>query len=578
MTAQDSVTPPIRLWPGLALVAVAVTCVFLFPVIAPRSMLHFVGGLGGPGLCSLGVLVWWLGFSRVKGVYRWLPVLLFVVIASAIMGVFYGDAPLTVLLFGYPFVALVWVLWLAVSRPANQFIQLSGLLGVIVGGWALFSLVRIGETDADIRPELSWRWEPTKLETFKDARNQLAEAKNVDALEAVAPGDWPEFRGRKRDGVVTGISIETDWDQHPPELLWRHRVGPGWGTFSVVGDRIFTQEQVDENQEAVVCYLAKTGERVWEHKYDARFYEQIAGVGPRGTPTIAGGKAYSLGGSGVLTCLNAEDGTPVWTRNVPADAGTQPQQWGYSSSPLVYKGIVVVFANGPAGKGTLAYRADSGEIAWTAGQGTFGYSSAQAAKFGGVDQILMFSDVGLESYEPETGKILWKHDWATRGVNRVSQPAIVSETDLLLGTGVGGDQGSQRVRVTKTADGWKTETLWKTRSLKPYFNDGVVHNGYYFGFDDKSFACIDLKDGSRKWKTGTEYGHGQVLLLADQGLLLIQAVDGKVYLLEATPDDHVVVSKFPAVSGKTWNHPVVAHGMLFVRNGYEAAAFQLKTK
>lgn len=570
--------PRIRLWPGLALVVVAIAAFVVFPLIDPRSMLHFFGGIGGPVLCSLGVLGWWLFASRVKGTFRWLPVLLFLAPAVANMALFYRDAPLTVLLFGFPLAALLWVLWLAASRPTNRIVQLSGLLGVIVGAWTLFTMVRIGETDADIRPELSWRWEPTKLDTFKDERAKLAVAVSDGAAVTVAPGDWAEFRGPKRDSILRGVSIETEWTKSPPKLLWKHRVGPGWGTFSVVGDKIFTQEQVDENQEAVVCYLAKTGDRIWEHKYDARFYEQIAGIGPRGTPTVVNGRVYTFGGSGILLCLDAAKGTPIWRRDVPTDNGTKPQQWGYSSSPLVHRGVVVVFANGPSGKGTAAYRADTGEPAWSAGRGTFGYVSGHVASFGGVDQILMISDVGIESYKPDDGTIFWTYDWATRGVNRVSQPAILSETDLLIGTGVGGDQGLRRVRISKTGETWSTETVWKTRNLKPYFNDGVVHDGHFYGFDDKSFACIDLKDGSQKWKTGQQYGHGQVLLLADQGLLVVQAVDGKVVLVRATPEEHDEIAKFPALAGKTWNHPVIAHGKLFVRNGIEAAAYELTTK
>ncbi len=570
--------PRIRLWPGLALVLASIVAYIVFPLIDPRSMLHFAGGIGTPVFCSIGVLVWWMWGSRVKGTFRWLPVFLFLAPSIANIVLFYRDVPLTVLLFGFPFAALLWVLWLAVSRPASRFVQLSGLLGVIVGAWALFTMVRIGETDADIRPELAWRWEPTKLDSYKEERAKLAVAAPDGGAVAAASGDWAEFRGPKRDSILRGVSIVTDWAKSPPKLLWKHRVGPGWGTFSVVGDKIFTQEQVDENQEAVVCYLAKSGDRVWEHKYDARFYEQIAGIGPRGTPTVVDGRVYTFGGSGILLCLDAAKGTPIWKRDVPTDNGTKPQQWGYSSSPLVHRGVVIVFANGPNGKGTAAYRADTGEPAWSAGRGTFGYVSAHVANFGGVDQILMISDVGIESYRPEDGTILWTYDWATRGVNRVSQPAILSETDLLIGTGVGGDQGLRRVRITKTGDSWTTETVWKTRNLKPYFNDGVVHDGHFYGFDDKSFACIDLKDGSQKWKTGQQYGHGQVLLLADQGLLVVQAVDGKVILVRATPEEHDEIAKFPALAGKTWNHPVIAHGKLFVRNGIEAAAYELTTK
>ena len=75
---------------------------------------------------------------------------------------------------------------------------------------------------------------------------------------------------------------------------------------------------------------------------------------------------------------------------------------------------------------------------------------------------------------------------------------------------------------------------WTSRAMKPYFNDGVAHNGHVFGFDDSRLCCVELETGKERWKE-TRYGHGQVLLLADQGVLVVQAVDGKVALVDAAP-------------------------------------------
>ena len=74
---------------------------------------------------------------------------------------------------------------------------------------------------------------------------------------------------------------------------------------------------------------------------------------------------------------------------------------------------------------------------------------------------------------------------------------------------------------------------------------------------------------------GRGYEHGQALLLVDQGLLLIVTEKGEVALVEANPDQHKELTRFKAIEGKTWNHPVVAHGKLFIRNGEEMACFEL---
>jgi outer membrane protein assembly factor BamB len=191
----------------------------------------------------------------------------------------------------------------------------------------------------------------------------------------------------------------------------------------------------------------------------------------------------------------------------------------------------------------------------------------------GQRQVLQLADTGLTAVNPADGSRLWEHGLAMPGAPRILQPHRVSTSQLLVGSLEG--FGVTSVAVKKGNDGWIVNEPWTSTDMKPEFSDFVAHDGHLYGFDVSIFCCIDQTSGKRSWKEG-RYGRGQVILLADQGLLLVLSETGQAILLRADSAGHRELGRFQALEGKTWNHPVVAHRRLFARNAEEMACYELQ--
>jgi len=599
MTPLKNVLPtsvkPLRLWPGVVFAVLQLFAWFVLPVVLPEA--GFFGVLGAAA-SGLGILLWWLFFSRVPWRERLGMLLLFAValfVASRLLHVSVATAGMGLLFyfFAVPLVSLMLVLGAAIGRGmssgARQAVTATAIL-LASAGW---TLVRFEGVGGGIGFNYAWRWSPTAEERLlaqaKDEPKEFAapataateapakatetpasqpaekqpasEVANANAA-AITAAEWPGFRGPERNSIAHVARIETNWTASPPQELWRRPIGPGWSSFAVRGDLLYTQEQRGE-EEIVACYNLKTGKPVWMHSDATRFWEANAGAGPRGTPTLAGARVYTFGATGIVNALDAATGAVMWSRNAATDTGEKTPYWGFASSPLVTGDLVIVAAAGSL----VAYDIASGEPRWFGPKGGTSYSSPHRVTIGGVEQILLMSK-GLTSVAPADGKVLWQHEWP--GFTMV-QPSVTADGDILISDE---NLGIRRLSVTQSGGTWTVQERWTSIGLKPYFNDYVVHKGHAFGFDGRILSCIDLQDGVRKWKGG-RYGNGQMVLLAEQDLLLVLTEEGELALVSATFDQFSEVARFPVIEGKTWNHPALAGDVLLVRNDREMAAFRL---
>jgi outer membrane protein assembly factor BamB len=587
----ESARRALRLWPGVIAVILQWLMRFVVPIFWPDALAIAV--LSEFAFALL-IIIWWAFFSRAPIVERWSAIVLIIaamLITSRLVdrSISTGMMGLMLPVVAIPVVCLAFVAWaVATQRLSNGLrrVTMVATILLVCGGWAT---IRTNGLSGSASSDLTWRWAPTSEDRLLAHESVKPAAISIAPVEAKIPevpakaepvavpvaspivtstpklaADWPGFRGPHRDDVVTGVRIETDWSKVPPVEMWRRPVGPGWSSFAVRGGLIYTQEQRGSD-EVVACYNLTTGQPVWKHGDPARFWESNAGAGPRATPTLDNGRVYTFGATGIVNALDARTGAVVWSRNAAADTGMKTPEWGFASSPLIVGDAVIVAASGKL----AAYDVATGEPRWYGPKGGVSYSSPQLATFDGVTQVLLLSDSGAVSVAPADGALLWKHPWPGYPI---VQPALTADGGLLVS--ISESSGTRRLAAVNGPAGWTVETRWTSAGLKPYFNDFVVRNGHAFGFDGAILACIDLADGKRIWKGG-HYGHGQLLLLADQDVLLVLSEEGELALVSAATDQFKELAKFPALDGKTWNHPVLAGDVLLVRNGQEMVAFRL---
>jgi outer membrane protein assembly factor BamB len=605
---NSTLQKPLRVWPG---VVIAIIILLLrFGLDHPQAMfIRWIGGLAG----SLAIILWWLFFSRAPLIERVGAILLM------IAGLFATSQFVHISIRGFifcilaiPVVSLALVAWAVATRDLSNRVRRITMVATILLACGVWTLIRNNGVTGEFDTELAWRWSETPEErllaqskdevvelppapaqtkppdkkilpqvadqakkvtedkpTGKQPTTTIATPTSAPAkvVSEVSEAEWPGFRGPERNGIVHGVRINTDWSASPPVELWRRPIGPGWSSFAVDGDRFYTQEQRGD-YEVVSCYNLKSGKPVWRHRDAARFWEPAAGAGPRSTPTIHNGRVYALGATGIMNALNASDGSVIWSRNAASDTGAKLPNWGFTSSPLVIDNIVIVATSGSL----VAYNVATGNPQWFGPKNHHGYSSPLKLTIDGIPQVLLMSSSGLTSVDPSNGKVLWENLF--KPSNGIIQPALVADGEILVAEGDMPPTGIRRISVDRGHTAWRVKERWKSIGLKPHFNDFVIHKGYAFGFDGSFLSCIDLQNGERKWKGG-RYGHGQMLLLADQDLLLVLSEKGEVALVNATSDQFSEIAQFKAIEGKTWNHPVVVRNVLLVRNGEEMAAFRL---
>ena len=403
------------------------------------------------------------------------------------------------------------------------------------------------------------------------------------AALAVAAADWPQWRGPQRDGKSAETNLLRDWPKSGPKLLWQTaEAGLGYSGPAVAGDKLFGLGAT-ENGEFAFCLEAATGKQVWRTEI-GKYFDNDWGGGPRSTPALDGDRVYVLGANGDLACLEAGTGRKVWAKNLESDFGGKYQSsWGYSESPLIDGDKLICSPGGKRGTVAALSKAD-GALVWRAEELTddASYASAVPATLGGVHFYALLLASGPCGVAADTGKVLFRSTIAANPVAVIPTP-VVDGSYLYASSGYNAGCGLLELAA---ADGKvEAKEVYRDKNMINHHGGIVKVGDYVYGYTDKnrgSWACQEFKTGKLVW-TSTKLDKGSVLY-ADGRLWCYGQKSGDLACVEATPAGWTEVGRFTLpkktnkrkASGGIWTHPVVANGVLYLRDQELLYAFDVR--
>jgi outer membrane protein assembly factor BamB len=399
----------------------------------------------------------------------------------------------------------------------------------------------------------------------------LAAAALLSAVTLHAAADWPQWQGVDRTRISNETGLMKAWPAAGPRLVWTAtRLGSGYGSMAVAGDRVFVQGT--RGRDSVVIALNRAdGKEVWAKALGASQMDD-RGPGPRGTPTVDGDRLYVLTENGDLACLKT-DGTMVWQRNILKDFRGQQLQWLISESPLVDGTDVVVSPGGP-GAGIVKLDKMTGKTVWTSKElsDTAGYSSIVAADVQGVRTYLTFTaDAGV-GVRASDGKLMFRYANAANRTANITTP-VFSNNRVFFTSAYG--TGGGLLDLTAQSGVVHAKEVYFTRDMKNHHGGVVLVDGYLYGFNDSILNCLEFATGKVMWRDRS-VGKGSVTF-AD-GRLYLQSEDNVVGLAEATAAGYRETGRFtiPDKGLPSWAHPVLADGRLYVRNQDTLLVYDIK--
>jgi hypothetical protein len=386
------------------------------------------------------------------------------------------------------------------------------------------------------------------------------------AASATLADDWPQWRGPTRDGVATGVTLP---DRLPAEFkpVWQFEVGEGHSSPVLSGGKmvVFAREDDDE---ILRCYDLQTVKELWRVKTPVAYQPQAVakahGEGPFSTPTIAGGKVYAFGVTGLLTCCDLDTGKVLWKKDFVGEFKKTYPTWGAACSPLVEGNLCILSVGTRTEGGLAAFDVATGNRAWLMNQDGAAYSSPVAADIAGRRQAVALLDSNAVGVELKTGKLLWKSPFRVQYEQNVVTPLVSGDLVVVSGWG----QGTVGLRIAGAGDNLTASQAWKNDEDGMYLTSPVRSGDYLYGLSARqggTLVCLSVKDGKAAWSSPGKVGDYVSIVRAGERLL-VMTTKGELLLVAADPSGYKELGRTRVTERAVWAHPAVVGRQVFVKD------------
>lgn len=394
-------------------------------------------------------------------------------------------------------------------------------------------------------------------------------------MGTAAADDWPQFLGPKRDN--SSRETVAAWTS-APKVLWKQAIGDAHSSPVVADGLVYAFFQPKgKAADSLAAFDARSGEKKWENSYERAAFTPPFGTGPRGTPTVAGGKVFTLGSTGVLAAWDAKTGDIAWKVDTLKEFDAKNLFFGISTSSTVVDGKVIVMVGGK-GAGVVAFDTKSGQVVWKATDDPASYATPIVTTLEGKEQLVVLTGANVLGITPG-GEVLWQFPFRDR-LNESSTTPLKVDHAIVASSVTAGS-----VAIDPPAAAGTPKVLWKQPNLTCYFSTPVQVGKYLYMVNGAAtllnptivLRCVEAETGKVVWeKSGIGRYHAAIIRTGNDKLLMLDD-NGRLTLLEPSGKEYKQLAQ-SKVCGPTWAHPALADGRLFLRDDRELIALELDSK